>query len=195
MFDFVFLVVCRPIGAYIQRLYACSTLARQATHHVTEARSLGSIKEDSVDFYDGTIYKALNQQDASNDVHDTNLFFALSFDGYQPFVDDNKYSMWPLVVTPYNFPPNTRYDLGVTHVCGIIGGTRSKDLTLDMRSFLNIISDEISYYQKYGVEARDAYREMDIKCKPYIVKVVTDFRGLEKFLNIPGSPAYFGCLK
>jgi hypothetical protein len=174
-------------------LYGCAALARESGHHANEAaRTLASCKEEIVDFYDGSIYPTVQQH---NDRNYRDLFFALSFDGYQPFVDDQKYSMWPLVLTPYNFHPKLRYELGVTHVCGIISGTRSKEVKLDMRSFLGIICDEISYYQKYGIDTYDAHRDENFMCKPYIVKAVTDFRGLEKFLNIPGSPAYFGCLK
>ena len=55
-----------------------------------------------MDFMDGTAYKALNLEDPRH------IIFGLAFDGYLPNTDDKKYSLWPLVLTPFNFSPKIR---------------------------------------------------------------------------------------
>jgi hypothetical protein len=36
------------------------------------------------------------------------LQLGLAFDGFQPFKDDAKYSVWPMAITAFNLPPELR---------------------------------------------------------------------------------------
>jgi hypothetical protein len=89
----------------MRNLFANEYLAREAQYHASEiAKGLGrQVDEDAVvDIYDGTVY----QDTAARDPRD--LLLGVAFDGFLPFVEDKKYSMWPIVLTPYNYRPSLR---------------------------------------------------------------------------------------
>lgn len=69
---------------------------------------MGQPAEDIVDFYDGTVYNEVREHDPRFAEDARHIMLGLAFDGFLPFTDDDKYSMWPLVITPYNFPPSIR---------------------------------------------------------------------------------------
>jgi hypothetical protein len=54
------------------------------------------------DFNSGSVYQSLQLADPRD------IFMGVAFDGFQPFEDDAKYSMWPVVLTPYNFDSRVR---------------------------------------------------------------------------------------
>lgn len=89
----------------MKKIFASEELAREAVYHASEeARKLGREcdLDAVVDIYDGSVYKNENDNDPRN------LFLGLAFDGFLPFKEDKKYSMWPIVLTPYNFRPSLR---------------------------------------------------------------------------------------
>ena len=83
-------------------------MAEAATYHSTPAARMGQAEGDVVDFYDGTVYADVRQRDQRFAEDPRHIMLALAFDGFLPFSDDDKYSMWPLVITPYNFSPSIR---------------------------------------------------------------------------------------
>ena len=97
----------RPIRNWVARLFASKELAQQATYHADEGRRRRGFPANWVaDIYDGAAYKALAQSPFGGD--ERNIFVAFVTDGLQPFVDDSRYAVWPLVLTPLNFPPELR---------------------------------------------------------------------------------------
>ena len=92
---------------WLARLFGIEALARYASYHADEqARRKGFPDGWSSDVYDGAAYKALMVTPFGADPR--NIFATLVTDGIQPFSDDAKYSVWPLVLTPLNFPPELR---------------------------------------------------------------------------------------
>ena len=99
-----------------------------------------------------------------------------------------------------------RYKLGLSYLngiipgtrdkLGIIPGTRDKLVKMDMDPFMQILRDELSHLQTFGVKIQDASKDYQVfYCKPSIVNVVSDYRGLELFLGLKGSPARHPCFK
>ena len=89
-----------------------------------------------------------------------------------------------------------RYKLGLSYLSGIIPGTRDKLVKMDMDPFMQILRDELSHLQTFGVKIQDASKDYQVfYCKPSIVNVVSDYRGLELFLGLKGSPARHPCFK
>ena len=64
---------------------------------------------DYCDFQDGTIYDTVMKEDPDFRSDPRHLLLGFVTDGVQPFAGNNKYSMWPMLVTFYNFPPNIRW--------------------------------------------------------------------------------------
>lgn len=92
-----------------------------------------------VDVYDGKAYKRIYAKDASGNPcpppgfeefakDPRNLLLSFVTDGFLPFGDDHKYSVWPLALTIFNLPPWLRCGLDVLPACawgareGVCGG-------------------------------------------------------------------------
>lgn len=89
----------------MKNLFANDYLAREARYHASDmAKNLGrEVDIDAlIDIYDGLAYKRAPKRDPRD------LLLGIAFDGFLPFVEDRKYSMWPIVLTPYNFRPSLR---------------------------------------------------------------------------------------
>jgi hypothetical protein len=87
---------------------------------------------------------------------DRNIGIGLITDGVQPFKDDAKYGMWPVIATLYNLPPSIRYKLGVTHFFTIVPGRREKTHKLNLDHILDLVTDELKFLYDYGVWVEDA---------------------------------------
>lgn len=97
-------MIIRSIADFIQRVFKNEKLAELVTYHAEHISDNGDI----LDFQDGETYKHLMQDDRfKNDPR--NLMMALIADGVQPWTEDNKYSIWPIAATFYNWPPWLRY--------------------------------------------------------------------------------------
>lgn len=88
-----------------------------------------------------------------------------------------------------------RYKLGVSSVLGIICGTREKDVKLDMSPFMAIIQDELDFVIEHGHSVYDSAEGEYCTIVARLVQVLSDYRGIEKFLQLPGSPVKFACFK
>lgn len=75
------------------------SVAEAATYHATHAARMGQPDDDVVDFYDSTDYEEVRQHNQRFAEDPRHMMLGLAFDGFQPFADDAKYSMWPLVTT------------------------------------------------------------------------------------------------
>lgn len=145
-------------------------LAQWATYHASHR----SVAGDLCDFQDGSVY----EEDIMNDPHfaadPRNLFGALSTDGLQPFVDDKKYSMWPVVFTFYNFPPHVRYLLGLTTLLCVIPGSRLPASRINPNYAVQIVMDELEL-MSYGVWLSDASKTIPAQqrflCRVKMVQV------------------------
>jgi hypothetical protein len=90
-----------------------------------------------------------------------NAGVGIALDGVQPFKDDSRYSIWPLVLTVYNLPPWIRYKLGATTVLTMIPGNRHPDAKLDLDFVMQLVQDDLSALYVHGVTVYDAFC-----CKP-----------------------------
>lgn len=141
----------RSLVAWLRRLFAHPVLAQQATYHASHRSVLG----DVCDFQDGSVYTDDILGDPAFAADPRNIFGALVTDGLQPFSDDAKYSMWPIVFTPYNFPPHVRYLLGLTTLLCVIPGSRQPASRISLQHVMQIVMDEVELLS-YGVYVQDA---------------------------------------
>jgi hypothetical protein len=90
-----------------------------------------------------------------------NAALGIALDGVQPFKDDCRYSVWPLVLTVYNLPPWVRYKLGATTVLAMIPGHRHANSKLDLDYVMQMVHDDLRALYMHGVTVYDAFQ-----CKP-----------------------------
>jgi len=160
-------LVYRPLAALIRRIFQHPVLARWATYHAEQPRSAA---HDLCDFQDGSVYAHDIMGDPHFAAEPRNLAAALVTDGMQPYKDDRKYSMWPLVVTFYNFPPHIRYMLAITSLLCVIPGSRLDSSRLDLQPTLQIVKDEFKLLQ-HGIQLMDAHRQEQFTCRAKLVQV------------------------
>ena len=98
---------CRPITNQVKRLLAHRDLWEQAKHHRTSQARMGFPDGVIADIYDGQAYKNLTAklESEGRPLQPCDMVFTLHTDGFLPFKDDARYSVWPLVLCPVNFPP------------------------------------------------------------------------------------------
>jgi Transposase family tnp2 len=105
-----------------------------------------------------------------------NLVLGMATDGFLPFSDDKKYSVWPLVFTTYNLPPSSRYKLGLTSCVGIIPGTHDPDTKVNIQPFLEIFVDECHYLEAIGWPVYDKYNDEHFTCRVKLLQIMSDYR-------------------
>jgi hypothetical protein len=84
------------------------------------------------------------------------MAFGIVIDGVQPFKDDSGYGFWAIVLTPLNFHPSVRYNLGMTHILGLVPGTRTEGTTVDLDSVMEVIQCELNWLYRNGIRIFDA---------------------------------------
>ena len=161
--------VYRCFSETIRRIFSNKTLAKLAVYHKYNRASYGDI----CDFQDGEAYaKAMEDPEFQKDPR--HLLVGLATDGVQPFGDDKKYSIWPILATSFNFPPRVRYLLGVTTLLGVIPGRKTKEPKLfkfKLHSYLKVFIDELAFLSATGVKVYDAYREQHFRCRAKLMQV------------------------
>jgi hypothetical protein len=60
---------------------------------------------------------------------------------------------------------------------------------------MGIIKDELSDIAAHGVRVFDGHKKELFTCIARLVQVMSDYRGIEKFLEISGSPVKCACYK
>jgi hypothetical protein len=88
-----------------------------------------------------------------------------------------------------------RYKLGYSYLAGIIPGTRDKTVKTDMNPFMSIVADELAHIHTFGLKIKDASTNEEVRVRASILQVISDYRGLELFLGVKGSPSRFACFK
>jgi Transposase family tnp2 len=66
---------------------------------------------------------------------------------------------------------------------------------LDLHWVLKLIVDEINKLYTEGIRIWDAHTQSDFQCYARLLAVMSDYKGLEKGLNMKGYPSVHACLK
>ena len=60
---------------------------------------------------------------------------------------------------------------------------------------MEILCDELRVLQQEGADVYDAASASTFKCHADLLTAISDYRGLEAFLSVGGSPAKHACFK
>jgi hypothetical protein len=92
-----------PLAPRLQRMFDSKEVVEEAQWHKLKWRPK---EKDMSHPADGEVWQAFDREypDFANDAR--NIRLGLATDGFNPFGNMNtKYSMWPIIVMPYNLPP------------------------------------------------------------------------------------------
>ncbi|KAK7281307.1 hypothetical protein RIF29_09160 [Crotalaria pallida] len=91
-----------PLKSRLQILFMCSKTAASMIWHASEANPDGLMRHPR----DGQAWKTFNSRWPEFTADPRNVRLALATDGFNPFgIKSTNYSIWPVMLIPYNRPP------------------------------------------------------------------------------------------
>ncbi|XP_072087209.1 uncharacterized protein [Arachis hypogaea] len=172
-----------PLIPRLQRLYMSSKTAVDMLWHKRGPNSDGMYRHPR----DAEAWKSFDVRypDFSRDPRSVRL--ALASDGFNPFGNmSSKYSIWPVVLIPYNMPPWIRMKPTSFILSMIIAGPKMPENDIDV--YLEPLINELKQLWR-GVETYDAVEKKTFKMQAALMWTISDFPGLG---NLSGWNTYGG---
>ncbi|XP_050233259.1 uncharacterized protein LOC126681754 [Mercurialis annua] len=103
-----------------------------------------------------------------------NVRLGLASDGFNPFGNmSTSYSMWPVILTPYNLPPWKCMKEPYLFLSLLIPGKDSPNNNIDV--YLRPLIDELNELWKDGIETFDAYANEQFRLHAALLWTINDF--------------------
>ena len=103
-----------------------------------------------------------------------NVLLGLSIDGFNPFGNmSNSYSMWPVILYPYNYPPWKCMNMEFSMMSLLILGPISPRKDIDL--YLQPLVDELKELWEIGVETYDASKGENFQMRATLLWTINDF--------------------
>jgi hypothetical protein len=117
-----------------------------------------------------------------------NVRLALATDGFNPFgVMSSNYSVWPVILIPYNTPPWVCMKQTSFIMSMIIPGKQAPGNNIDV--YLQPLIKELQDLWTTGVDAYDSFKHEMFKLHAALMWTISDFPGLG---NLSGWNTYTG---
>jgi hypothetical protein len=177
-----------PIIPRLQRLFMSKQRAQYTRWH-KEKRV--PVENEMRHPADGEAWKDFNETFKSFADDPRNLRLSIGTDGFNPFVQmSNTYSIWPVIVVPYNFPPWMCMDQSNYMLALLIPGKKSlgKDLHVYMQP---LIKDMIQLWK--GVQTYDVVQGKEFSQHAAILWGIHDYPALGT-LSGRTTRGYFACV-
>ena len=159
-----------PLIPRLQRLYMCSKTAPMMRWHKE-----GRIESDMLRHpADSLTWKTFDEryEDFASDSRSVRL--GLSSDGFQPFANAKKsYSVWPVILVPYNVSPTTCMDSSNFILTMLIPGPKSPGDAIDI--FLQPLIEELIQLWHTGVRTFDAHTSQYFNMRAALLWTINDF--------------------
>ncbi|XP_066353593.1 uncharacterized protein [Miscanthus floridulus] len=177
-----------PIIPHLQRLFMSKQRAQYARWH-KEKRV--PVENEMRHPADGEAWKDFDDTFKSFVDDPRSLRLAIASDGFNPFGQmSNSYSIWPVIVVPYNFPPWMCMDQSNYMLALLIPGKKSpgKDFHVFMQP---LIADMIELWK--GVKTYDAVEGKDFSLRAAILWGIHDYPALGT-MSGRTTRGYFACV-
>ncbi|XP_052118636.1 uncharacterized protein LOC110280298 [Arachis duranensis] len=172
-----------PLIPRLQRLFMSSKTAMDKLWHKRGTNSDGYLRHPR----DGEGWKSFDRRYTDFSGDPRNVRLALASDGFNPYGNlSSKYSIWPVILIPYNLPPwicmkQTNFILSM-----IIPGPKMPGNDIDV--YLQPLIDELKLLWA-GVDTYDASEKKTFKMRAALMWTISDFPGLG---NLSGWNTYGG---
>jgi hypothetical protein len=177
-----------PIIPRLQRLFMSKQRAQYARWH-KEKRV--SVQNEMSHPADGEAWKDFDETFKSFADDPRSLRLGIATDGFNPFGQmSNSYSIWPVIVIPYNFPPWMCMDQSNYMLALLIPGKKSpgKDFHVFMQP---LMSDMVKLWK--GVQTFDAFEGKDFDLRAAILWGIHDYPALGT-MSGRTIRGYFACV-
>ncbi|KAK9053298.1 hypothetical protein SSX86_029931 [Deinandra increscens subsp. villosa] len=160
-----------PITSRLKRLYACRHTAREMSWHDRQrTKEEGVLRHPA----DGKAWKHFDEMfpDFADDPRNVRL--GLASDGFNPFgAMSLSYSMWPVVLIPYNMPPWKSMVDASFMLTLLIPGKNSPRNNIDV--YLRPLVDELKLLWDEGVETYDCDSKKIFNMRAALLWTINDF--------------------
>ncbi|CAA7018778.1 unnamed protein product [Microthlaspi erraticum] len=158
-----------PISERLKRLYQSERTAESMRWHA-EHTSNGEIVHPS----DAKAWKHFQEVYPSFAYERRNVYLGLSTDGFNPFGKHGRqYSLWPVIVTPYNLPPSLCMKRVFLFLSILIPGPANPKRSLDV--FLQPLIHELQMLWDHGVEVFDVSCQQNFTMRAVLMWTISDF--------------------
>ncbi|KAL9675020.1 hypothetical protein QQ045_003219 [Rhodiola kirilowii] len=159
-----------PIIPRLQRLFLTENLASQMSWHAGPRDDVNRMIHPS----DGHSWKHFDLSYPKFDADSRNVRIGLCSDGFSPWgMSSKQYSCWPVMITPYNFPPWMCMKPRHMWLTVLIPGPSNPKKRLDI--YLRPLMDDLLRLWTNGVETFDAFRKKHFVMRAALMWTIFDF--------------------
>ena len=159
-----------PLIPRLQRLYALADTAKNMRWHKQIHNADGILRHPS----DGEAWKHFDLTYPQFAADPRNVRLGLCSDGFSPFgLGATPYSCWPVIVTPYNLPPEMCMTFPYMFLTCIIPGPRNPKSKIDM--YLQPLIEELQELWISGVPTFDASTSQNFQMHASLMWTIGDF--------------------
>ncbi|CAH9080376.1 unnamed protein product [Cuscuta epithymum] len=159
-----------PITPRLQRLYASNTTAGDMRWHKSHHREEGVMRHPS----DGKAWIHFDNVYPSFAEDPRNVRLGLCSDGFQPFGQfGQKYSCWPIILTPYNLPPGICMKEQFLFLSILIPGPKNPTNRIDV--YLQPLIEELKQLWEVGTVTYDALSKEHFNMRASLLWTISDF--------------------
>ena len=160
-----------PIIPRLQRLYASTKTASHMIWHKEKRSEDGVLRHPA----DALAWKHFHEcyPDFANEPRNVRL--GLCADGFTPFIQASAspYSCWPVIVVPYNLPPEMCMTKPYMFLSCLIPGPRSPNVRIEV--FLQPLIDDLQQLWYHGAWTYDISRKQNFVMKACLMWTINDF--------------------
>ncbi|XP_024014993.1 uncharacterized protein LOC112088874 [Eutrema salsugineum] len=158
-----------PLTDRLKRLYQSKRTARSMRWHHEHSKE-GEISHPS----DAEAWQHFQTVYPSFASESRNVYLGLCTDGFNPFGKHGRqYSLWPVIVTPYNLPPSLCMKREFLFLTVLVPGPEHPKRSLDV--FLQPLIHELQYLWEHGVQAFDISSQQNFIMCVVLMWTIGDF--------------------
>ncbi|XP_042974577.1 uncharacterized protein LOC122306207 [Carya illinoinensis] len=160
-----------PLKLRLQRLYMSKKTAQDMRWHVD-----GHIDDPTCmrHLSDSKAWKDFDKKHMPFSTDPRNVRLGLASDGFNPFNNMSRpYSIWPVLLVPYNLPPWLCMKEPYTMLSLLIPGPKSPGNDIDV--FLRRLLDELKELWEEGIRTYDAYSKQHFMLHATLLWTINDF--------------------
>ncbi|KAG7543657.1 Transposon En/Spm-like [Arabidopsis thaliana x Arabidopsis arenosa] len=159
-----------PITDRLKRLYQSGRTAAKMRWHAEHSTTNGEITHPS----DAKAWKHFQTlySDFANECR--NVYLGLCTDGFSPFgMSGRQYSLWPVILTPYNLPPDMCMQSEFLFLSILVPGPKHLKRALDV--FLQPLIHELKNLWSEGVQTFDYSNKQNFNMRAVLMWTISDF--------------------
>ncbi|CAA7059438.1 unnamed protein product [Microthlaspi erraticum] len=159
-----------PIKDRLQRLYQSERTAALMRWHANHSHTDGEIRHPS----DAKAWKHFLAVHPEFAREKRNVFLGLCTDGFSPFgMSGRQYSLWPIILTPYNLPPEMCMKREFLFMSILIPGPKHPRRSLDV--FLQPLIEELQELWYTGARTYNTSRKRNFTMRAVLMWTISDF--------------------